>query len=552
MDEPRLQLLGELLQRDYSYVLYGGHGRVDLRSLRLVYLSLLTPSDLRNLAANVGLCALTTGVTAPSEHDWQGCLSGGAERCLAPCAHEGDAAGLVHGLFVGRAFPLEPRDVAWVQADANQQQLLQRRSYTAPVPAHAWIEVTHVKISADVPIRQRMWLYPAPGSAVSINVGNTAVIDELDAISSGWFANKWNLSLAMATILRTPPNSYALRLNQYLQTRGMTAAEVAALTTLQRTNHLERTCAQRRHEVVLVRDLGLDEHASIMDAVRRQPSTLTESDMAGRIMCGRAPYLFSCTERTTAVRLMAPYGPGMSGLSDGVRRAVGTCTSDEGPPAPPPPAPPACAKATEFDIEHEACYDWCAHNPSENCKRCKCRACSFCAAFSPSLPPPPPPSPMLPSPLALTALEAATNTEAAVILSAWLVVLVASALCAILGAGLLLRRRRKRHLAAARWPRLHTQVRALGNAAGTLGSRSKLKVRVAMMRALRACGLPHAPSEKLHQRLREKRDVEDAPDEADAHTAPTAGDVRRCPFRGWRWRGLMPMAGDGACGPSCP
>ena len=505
MDGPRRERLAKLLQQEYSQALYGGHGRVDLASVRLVYLGLLSPTSLRRLAAEVGLCALATGVTLPSDRDWNGCLAGDAMRCLEPCAREGDKAGVAHGLYVGRAISLEPSDVAWVrpalQLDPRTQSGRLGRTEPTVAGANMWLEVTHCPINAEPAIRRRMWLYPAPGSGISINIGRTAIVNELEAISPGWFANKWNLSYAMATLHKLPTNPHSALLDRYLQSRGLSAADVRSLTTLQRTNHLERTCAQRRHEVLLLRDDGFDEHVSLLDIVHRQSNA--PSDAAGRIMCGRSPYLFDCTERSAAVMSMAPC---VSGLSDGVRRHVGTCQDESSVPVPKlemKPPETSCEKSTEFDTEHEACFSWCTNNPAVNCDRCKCRACSICKARialpQSRLPAAPPPASLSPVMHADAIVDGVMGRVALALPLA-----MAGLLLLCLGAyGLVKRTHRHRakqlDLANEKTTKETTMGTDSLHRAGTPWTRERAQAMV--IRAMHACRLSRAVSIKLHQRL---------------------------------------------------
>ena len=57
-----------------------------------------------------------------------------------------------------------------------------------PVPSHAWVEVTHCALAQHKkaffglkPDSMPAWAYVSHGSGVSVNVGNTAIIDERPA-----------------------------------------------------------------------------------------------------------------------------------------------------------------------------------------------------------------------------------------------------------------------------------------------------------------------------------------------------------------------------------
>ena len=145
-------LLGPLLQGNYSQTVYGAPGRVPLHDLRVVWLDLLPKRSLRRLS-QVGMCK------------WE------AKPPFQPFYFVQDMhAGPVDAMWLSR-FPPE-----------------------VPLASHTWVEVAHCPNRRATSGRRRlerqplmnwkfrpMWFYLAPGSGVSINLGRTVAVRSYDA-----------------------------------------------------------------------------------------------------------------------------------------------------------------------------------------------------------------------------------------------------------------------------------------------------------------------------------------------------------------------------------
>lgn len=129
-DSPTELLLAGL-QGIYSRLLYGAAGRLDLDHLRIIWLELLPPSMLA-LLANITVCKKL--VASPQQPFYW-----------------------YHDTFNN------PVDAVWLKPALMEQA----------APNHSWVEVTHCARNGHA---SAMWLYAAPGSGVSINVGRTLVI----------------------------------------------------------------------------------------------------------------------------------------------------------------------------------------------------------------------------------------------------------------------------------------------------------------------------------------------------------------------------------------
>lgn len=175
------------LQGEYSVRLYGGPNRVDLPTLRVLWLDLLPPAAL-GLLNTTGLCTLDAASpwrpfftsidlhTAPLDAIWisPGVTNGGV----------GGSGGLGGGLGGSGGFG---------DGLGGSGALTRLQAYPTdrirPIPNHSWAEVTHCAqghswvAAASVEPRpawkcKPMWLYAAPGSGVSINVGRTLVVTD--------------------------------------------------------------------------------------------------------------------------------------------------------------------------------------------------------------------------------------------------------------------------------------------------------------------------------------------------------------------------------------
>ena len=145
-------LLGPLLQGNYSQTLYGAPGRVPLHDLRVVWLDLLPKRSLRRLS-QVGMCK------------WE------AKPPFQP-------------FYFVQDMQASPVDAMW----------LSRFPPELPLASHTWVEVAHCPNRRATSGRRRlerqplmnwkfrpMWFYLAPGSGVSINLGRTVAVRSYDA-----------------------------------------------------------------------------------------------------------------------------------------------------------------------------------------------------------------------------------------------------------------------------------------------------------------------------------------------------------------------------------
>ena len=145
-------LLGPILQGNYSETLYGAPGRVPLHDLRVVWLDLLPKRSLRRLS-QVGMCK------------WE------AKPPFQPFY-------FVQDMLAG------PVDTMW----------LSRFPPEVPLASHTWVEVVHCPNRRATSGRRRlerqplmnwkfrpMWFYLAPGSGISINLGRTVAVRSYDA-----------------------------------------------------------------------------------------------------------------------------------------------------------------------------------------------------------------------------------------------------------------------------------------------------------------------------------------------------------------------------------
>lgn len=299
------------LQGNYSVALYGAPNRVDVSSIRIVWLWMLPLQVLQVIGHSGGACKYDSG------YPWRPFL-------------------VALDLF---ANPLDAVWISWERANV----------VGFPVSNYSWIEVTHCPQRGGFGwVFGPMWLYAAPGSGVSINVGRTVVMGYTDAArllkrvypgtlecqcesrcafgmrtnENGTVNNReirngsscisshvsWQLLSSAdtnGTGASAPPHA-SPRLVSY--TRCWSRAQVIAeLDTIQIINHLDYFSGEPRHEIVRLRHAG--------ECGRLTPSTPD-------LMCGRAPHLMRCTNESAALRSINKCANAKAPLSHGVAAAM--------------------------------------------------------------------------------------------------------------------------------------------------------------------------------------------------------------------------------------
>ena len=256
--------------------------------LRVVWLSLL-PQEALLFISKVGICKMT------------------------PMAPE-------RPFFVGIGIIGNTKDLLWIS---------QRRA--SPVPSYGWVEILHCSI--DAPRVQSpwapgwkqspLWMFVAPGSGISVNVGRTYVARDYEeaanllsraftddavqsscpgnhtfpvhdhAASDGW---EWYAPLvphrgslrsrlrrknaAARTLARLAQNSsISVDLLPKIEDRAA-SVDISQLDSIQILRHNEYFSTEERHEIVMLR--------------YRECARLRRS----MVKCGRPPRLFACSSKT--------------------------------------------------------------------------------------------------------------------------------------------------------------------------------------------------------------------------------------------------------------
>ena len=254
-------LLNSALQGEYSTTLYGQPGMINVSSLRIIWLSLLPPGA-QHLIGRLGMCVLHTRYRE------------------LPFYYPH------HVVYALRSF--DPEDSAWV--GKNLGAPLSKRD--AVLANFSWTEVTHCasnvmsnnpsapladgrfpaggSLSAELHTRAvgPAWLYVAPGSGASVNIGNSVALpfvlalELLDLIVA--HANVRSSSTPECEIEHDAANN----LNTSRATGpGRYARAAAALglsiDSIQIEGHKEVYSAETRHEVVLLRETECAEITSM-------------------------------------------------------------------------------------------------------------------------------------------------------------------------------------------------------------------------------------------------------------------------------------------------
>lgn len=293
--------IAPFLQGDYSTRLYGSPNMVEFSSLRVVWLQLLPEGALQLIARMGGVCKYESG------YPWR-------------------------PFFMALDIFANPVDAMWVSWE---------RATLAgfPVANKSWVEVTHCSQGRGSVGKSKyawqfgpMWLYAAPGSGVSINVGRTVVMSHADAArllrrvypSALECACEPQCEFGLKPESKIPVkngSSCITHFTRSLEAEGSNKlkslqkytrcwtreAVIAELDTIQIFDHVEYFGRERRHEIVRLRHAG-------------ECSTLTPD--TPQLMCGRFPHLSHCPPNSTVLRRINRCGSSAHSLSQHVGAAV--------------------------------------------------------------------------------------------------------------------------------------------------------------------------------------------------------------------------------------
>lgn len=260
------------LQGNYSEQLYAGAGRINPETLRIIWLTLVPRGALRGLTA--------------CKHN--------AKPPLQPFFRP-----------ISNAHANDPAMSMWVHQNGPHE----------PIASHGWAEITHCPGPKDGPTWKgaAMWLYVAPGSGVSMNVGRTKVFRSFER-AANFLANvycrppdcKFNVTDCPQSVETMaspePPNGWRVvfkggravavpRIAADARTFGPTP-NAEELDTIQILDHFEHYSHERRHEIVVL----------------RQPECAQLRHDTQGLMCGRHPYLRPCPPNSAAVERVATCG----------------------------------------------------------------------------------------------------------------------------------------------------------------------------------------------------------------------------------------------------
>jgi len=258
------EMLEPFLQGNYSIALYGSPWRVNISTLRIVWLSLLPDAALISLAKMGGACRLN------AEPPWQ-------------------------PLYFMHDVVNNPIDALWVHSYRRAE----------PVPSHGWVEVTHCARRNHI---SALWLYAAPGSGVSVNVGRTIVVHSVgqakEMLASLFLERSFSSLPPQCRTAGAGPGSLAddptvlRQLGLFEDENGawldrktigfnQTHAALDGIDSLQVVHNVEYYSREPRHEIILLH------HSEC------QP--LDDLEDTGTVMCGIEPWLHRCGINSTSL-----------------------------------------------------------------------------------------------------------------------------------------------------------------------------------------------------------------------------------------------------------
>lgn len=230
----------EQLQGNYSKTLYGRTGQVDVASLNLIWLPLLSAPAFDRLD-KMGVCM------------WE-------PRLPEVGLSDGNVSLPIHGPHSSWSNPL----AVW------------RYTEQRGIPSHQWVEVAHTAVGLeahpDGNVDGLPWFYVAHGSGVSINVGRTAILDQ---------------GVSKHRCHRGAPRNISV-VPQCLGA-GLDLANLDSLQLIHAFDPKDTVPWRKgfRHEIMLL--------SHWMDDDEQLPKHATTGS-APSIMCGRHPSLFPCTQ----------------------------------------------------------------------------------------------------------------------------------------------------------------------------------------------------------------------------------------------------------------
>lgn len=321
---PLLGMLGPLLQTDYSVKLYGSQNRVDVLRLQLVWVSLLPDAAKQLIARSGGVCKYDSG------QPWR-------------------------PFFAALDIFANPLDAVWLSWEHASSSL------AFPVANDTWVEVTHCAQGKHAVGKRGygwqfgpMWLYAAPGSGVSMNVGRTVAMSFPDAarllrrvypsslecacepgcefgLKSGTALPKNGSSCIRHFIPNASPSNTPF-VNRIRRGEGSPGHDgmgpewpttqnafahymrcwtreeaLAEIDTIQIVNHVEYFSREKRHEIVRLRQSG-------------ECASLTES--TPDLLCGRHPHLTSCGPNSSALQRVNRCVLSKTPISSGLAAAI--------------------------------------------------------------------------------------------------------------------------------------------------------------------------------------------------------------------------------------
>ena len=187
-----------------------------------------------------------------------------------------------------------------IYVQAYAPHMSQQRHRQSLPQSHMWVEVTHcASTQSKTSWRKGMWFYVKSGTALSLNLGRTTIVDQSKFASTvscklhPVTERKIYFTLFLLVTARATNRSISRHHEESVrQVFNRTSAELLQLDSIQIINHFEEDSCDAQHEVLLLSPVFYYGETRTVEQQRRfDPVSFNH-----RLACGRYPHLRPCDD----------------------------------------------------------------------------------------------------------------------------------------------------------------------------------------------------------------------------------------------------------------